>query len=82
MSEGRRVTQAATGLRCDGRTLCSPLTSSQEGTLVVKNCSGEKMDGKHPAFPEGNSSAIKKNERPCGIVSIPLGHCVSIVSRY
>lgn len=40
---------AAPAFRCDGRTLCSQMSSCQEATYFLKNCPGTKMDGNHPA---------------------------------
>jgi len=31
--------------QCDGRTLCSQMTSCEEATFFVRNCPDVKMDG-------------------------------------
>jgi len=41
--------------RCDGRTLCSQMTSCEEATFFINNCPNTKMDGG------------RKGERPDGI---------------
>jgi cold shock CspA family protein len=43
--------QASAGFRCDGRNMCSQMTSCQEATLFLKNCPGMKMDGNHDGVP-------------------------------
>lgn len=43
--------QAPAGFRCDGRTMCSQMTSCQEATLFLKNCPGMKMDGNGDGVP-------------------------------
>ena len=37
--------------RCDGRTHCSQMTSCEEATFFLKNCSGTKMDGNNDGVP-------------------------------
>ena len=37
--------------RCDGRTMCSQMTSCAEATWVLKNCPGTKMDGNNDGVP-------------------------------
>ncbi|HMV00022.1 MAG TPA: excalibur calcium-binding domain-containing protein [Rhodocyclaceae bacterium] len=37
--------------RCDGRTHCSQMTSCEEATWFLKNCSGTKMDGNNDGIP-------------------------------
>lgn len=37
--------------KCDGRTLCSQMTSCQEATYFLKNCPGTKMDGNNDGVP-------------------------------
>jgi len=37
--------------RCDGRTHCSQMTSCEEATFFLKNCSGIKMDGDGDGVP-------------------------------
>ncbi|MBL8470470.1 MAG: cold shock domain-containing protein [Rhodocyclaceae bacterium] len=39
------------GYRCDGRTLCSQMTSCEEATWFINNCPGTKMDGNHDGVP-------------------------------
>jgi Excalibur calcium-binding domain len=43
--------QRATPYRCDGRTLCSQMTSCAEATYFLRNCPGTKMDGNHDGIP-------------------------------
>lgn len=42
---------AATQFRCDGRTMCSQMTSCDEATFFLKNCPGTQMDGDHDGIP-------------------------------
>jgi cold shock CspA family protein len=37
--------------RCDGRNMCSQMTSCREATLFLKNCPGMKMDGNGDGVP-------------------------------
>lgn len=37
--------------QCDGRTHCSQMTSCEEATFFLKNCSGTKMDGNNDGVP-------------------------------
>jgi len=37
--------------QCDGRTMCSQMTSCAEATWVLKNCPGTKMDGNGDGVP-------------------------------
>jgi hypothetical protein len=37
--------------RCDGRTMCSQMTSCEEATYFNKNCPGVKMDGDNDGIP-------------------------------
>ena len=39
------------GFRCDGRNLCSQMTSCHEATLFLQNCPGMKMDGNGDGVP-------------------------------
>ena len=41
----------ASSFKCDGRTLCSQMTSCQEATYFLKNCPDTKMDGNHDGVP-------------------------------
>ena len=41
----------AAGFRCDGRTMCSQMTSCAEATFFLKNCPGTKMDGDNDGIP-------------------------------
>ncbi|HEY9108042.1 MAG TPA: cold shock domain-containing protein [Roseateles sp.] len=43
--------EPATGLRCDGRTFCSQMTSCAEATWFINHCPGTKMDGNHDGVP-------------------------------
>ena len=38
-------------LRCDGRTLCSQMTSCAEATWFIAHCPGTAMDGDHDGVP-------------------------------
>jgi endonuclease YncB( thermonuclease family) len=42
---------AGTGQRCDGRQVCSQMTSCAEATWFLKNCPGVKMDGNRDGIP-------------------------------
>ena len=37
--------------RCDGRTICSQMTSCAEATYFLKNCPGTQMDGNKDGVP-------------------------------
>ena len=37
--------------QCDGRTLCSQMTSCAEATFFLKHCPNVKMDGNHDGVP-------------------------------
>ena len=37
--------------RCDGRTMCSQMTSCEEATFFLRNCPGTKMDGNGDGIP-------------------------------
>lgn len=43
--------EPATGLRCDGRTRCSQMTSCAEATWFINHCPGTQMDGNHDGVP-------------------------------
>ncbi len=43
--------QSATSLRCDGRTMCSQMTSCAEAKFFLRNCPGTKMDGNRDGVP-------------------------------
>ncbi|HUR89594.1 MAG TPA: cold shock domain-containing protein [Ramlibacter sp.] len=43
--------QQPSSFRCDGRTLCTQMTSCAEATYFLKNCPGVKMDGNHDGVP-------------------------------
>jgi hypothetical protein len=36
---------------CDGRTYCSQMTSCEEATFFINNCSNTKMDGNNDGVP-------------------------------
>ena len=36
---------------CDGRTMCSQMTSCSEAKWFINNCPGTKMDGNHDGVP-------------------------------
>jgi len=40
-----------TGFKCDGRTYCSQMTSCEEATFFLANCTGVKMDGDNDGIP-------------------------------
>ncbi|RZI63843.1 MAG: cold-shock protein [Variovorax sp.] len=47
-----RISDVSTpGFRCDGRKLCSQMTSCAEATFFLKNCPGVQMDGNHDGVP-------------------------------
>lgn len=37
--------------RCDGRTMCSQMTSCAEAKWFINNCPGTRMDGNHDGTP-------------------------------
>ena len=37
--------------KCDGRTMCSQMTSCTEAKYFLANCPGVKMDGNHDGVP-------------------------------
>jgi len=37
--------------KCDGRNMCSQMTSCREATLFLQNCPGMKMDGNGDGVP-------------------------------
>ena len=41
----------STHSKCDGRTLCSQMTSCEEATFFVNNCPGVQMDGDNDGVP-------------------------------
>ena len=41
----------ATSLLCDGRTMCSQMTSCAEAKWFINNCPGTRMDGNHDGTP-------------------------------
>lgn len=41
----------SSAFRCDGRTMCSQMTSCEEATYFLKNCPGTKMDGNNDGVP-------------------------------
>lgn len=43
--------QPALTSRCDGRTMCSQMTSCTEAKYFLANCPGVKMDGNHDGVP-------------------------------
>lgn len=42
---------AAARFQCDGRTLCSQMTSCEEATFFLRNCPGVQMDGNGDGIP-------------------------------
>ena len=40
-----------TDFKCDGRTMCSQMTSCSEATLYMQNCPGTQMDGNGDGVP-------------------------------
>lgn len=36
---------------CDGRTMCSQMTSCAEATYFIQHCPNTKMDGNHDGVP-------------------------------
>jgi len=47
----RPAAPAPTASRCDGRTMCSEMTSCAEATYFIKHCPNTKMDGDHDGVP-------------------------------
>lgn len=45
------VTAVTPQFQCDGRTMCSQMTSCEEATFFLRNCPGTKMDGDHDGIP-------------------------------
>jgi hypothetical protein len=45
------VQPAPTDFKCDGRTMCSQMTSCREATLFLQNCPGTQMDGNGDGVP-------------------------------
>lgn len=43
--------RVSSNFKCDGRTMCSQMTSCQEATYFLNNCPGTKMDGNHDGVP-------------------------------
>lgn len=39
------------GFQCDGRKLCSQMTSCEEATWFINHCPGTEMDGNHDGVP-------------------------------
>jgi cold shock CspA family protein len=39
------------GFKCDGRSMCSQMTSCAEATQFLQNCPGMQMDGNHDGVP-------------------------------
>ena len=42
---------SAVAFRCDGRTMCSQMSSCAEATYFLQNCPGTKMDGNRDGVP-------------------------------
>lgn len=49
--EAARPVESASAFRCDGRTMCSQMTSCAEATYFLRNCPGAQMDGNHDGVP-------------------------------
>lgn len=47
----KEVSPNASAFRCDGRTHCSQMTSCEEATWFLKNCTGVQMDGNGDGVP-------------------------------
>ncbi len=45
------LAEPVSGLRCDGRTRCSQMTSCAEATWFINHCPGTQMDGNHDGVP-------------------------------
>ena len=43
--------QSHSEIHCDGRTMCSQMTSCAEATWFINNCPGTKMDSNHDGVP-------------------------------
>ena len=53
-ASGPRAAQDDSGaspFKCDGRTMCSQMTSCAEATYFVQHCPDTKMDGNHDGVP-------------------------------
>jgi cold shock CspA family protein len=48
-----------TDFKCDGRTMCSQMTSCREATLFLQNCPGTQMDGNGDGVPCEQQWCIK-----------------------
>lgn len=46
-----RFASPASGYSCDGRTMCSQMTSCAEATFFIRNCPNTKMDGNNDGVP-------------------------------
>lgn len=46
----------ASNFRCDGRQLCSQMTSRAEAEFFIRNCPNTKMDGDYDGVPCENDS--------------------------
>jgi len=42
---------SVSGYKCDGRKVCSQMTSCDEAKFFLKNCPNTKMDGNHDGVP-------------------------------
>lgn len=45
------ISSASSPFRCDGRTMCSQMTSCEEATWFLRNCPGVSMDGNNDGVP-------------------------------
>jgi len=45
------ATTAPTGFTCQGKTLCSQMTSCEEAKFYIRNCLGTQMDGDGDGIP-------------------------------
>jgi cold shock CspA family protein len=46
-----RPTSPTSTYSCDGRTMCSQMTSCAEATFFIRNCPNTQMDGDHDGVP-------------------------------
>lgn len=51
VAEETPAAPAASPYRCDGRTLCTQMSSCEEAMFFLKNCPGTKMDGDGNGIP-------------------------------
>lgn len=50
-AQAPRLSAAPTTFACDGRTMCSQMSSCAEARYFLQHCPGTKMDGDHDGVP-------------------------------